>query len=126
MALYPLLHLIFAYIFLKKSNIVLKMFGSGKSNSSVPTAELNEEQPIYAKLSFWITIIGLYYFVSSASVVVSRIGTLAIELGEGMYLAHNPLLPQAFTFILSLLFIFRSENVANYIKNKSKKHLTNG
>lgn len=126
MALYPLLHLILAYIFLKKSNIVLKMFGSGKSDSSLSTAELNEEQPIYAKLSFWITIIGLYYFVSSASIVVSRIGTLAIKLGEGMYLAHDPLLPQAFIFILSLLFIFRSENVANFIKNKSKKHLTNG
>ena len=120
MALYPLLHLILAYIFLKKSNIVLKMFDSGKSDSSVSIAELNEEQPIYAKLSFWITIIGLYYFVSSASVVVSQLGAFAIKLGEGMHLLHDPLLPQALIFILSIVFIFRGENVANYIKNKSK------
>ena len=108
MALYPLLHLILAYIFL------------GKSDSSVSIAELNEDQPIYAKLSFWITIIGLYYFVSSASVVVSQLGAFAIKLGEGMHLLHDPLLPQALIFILSIIFIFRGENVANYIKNKSK------
>ena len=96
------------------------MFGSGKSDSSVSTAELNEERPVYAQLSFWITIIGIYYFVSSASVVVSRLGTFAIKLGEGMHLVHDPLLPQAFIFILSIIFIFRGENVANYIKNRSK------
>jgi hypothetical protein len=120
MALYPLLHLILAYIFLRKSNIVMKLFGSGKSESLISTADPNEVQPVYAKLSFWITILGLYYFVSSVSVVVSRLGTFAIKLGEGMHLVHDPLLPQTFIFILSIIFIFRGEKVANYIKNKSK------
>ena len=124
MAIYPLLHLILTYIFLRKSSIVMKLIGSGKSDPSISTTEPNEVQPIYAKLSFWITIIGLNYFVSSVSVVVSQLGTFAIKLGEGMHLVHDPLLPQAFIFILSIIFIFRGENVANYIKNKSKN--TNG
>ncbi len=121
MCLYPLLHLFLAYIFLKKSQLVMKLFGSIDAKSIHPSNDSNQLQPIYAKLSFWITIIGLYYFISSASVVVSRLGTIAINLGEGMYLAHDPLLPQAFIFILSIIFIFRSQRVASYIKEKSKK-----
>ena len=113
MALYPLLHLILAYIFLKKSDIVLKIFGSAKSDPSVSIAELDEERPIYAKLSFWITIIGLYYFVSSTSVMVSWLVKFAIKQGDGMYLVHDSFLPQALIFALSIIFIFRSENVAN-------------
>ena len=120
MAIYPLLHLILVYIFLRKSNIVMKLLGSAKFDSSISMADLNEVQPRPAWLSFWITIIGLYYFVSSVSVVVSRMGTLAIKLGEGWHSVHDPLLPQAFIFILSIIFIFRGENVANFIKSKSK------
>lgn len=126
MALYPLLHLTLADIFLKKSDIILKMFGSGKSDSSVSISELDEGQAIYAKLSFWITIMGLYYFISSASVMVSWLVTFAIKQGEGMYLVNDSFLPQAFIFVLSIIFIFRSENVAIYIKNKAKSHLTTG
>ena len=119
MCLYPLLHLVLSYIFLRKSQMVMKLFESNNSESILPSNDSNQLQPIYTKLSFWITIIGLYYFVSSVSVVVSRLGTIAINLGEGMYLAHDPLLPQAFIFILSIIFIFRSERVASYIKEKS-------
>ena len=123
MCLYPLLHLVLAYIFLKKSQMVIKLFGSNNAESLLPLNDSNQLQPIYSKLSFWITIIGLYYFISSVSVVVSRLGTgtIAINLGEGIYLAHDPLLPQAFIFILSIIFIFRSERVASYIKEKSIK-----
>jgi hypothetical protein len=121
MCLYPLLHLVLAYIFLKKSQMVIKLFGSNNAESLLPLNDSNQLQPIYSKPSFWITIIGLYYFISSVSVVVSRLGTIAINLGEGMYLAHDPLLPQAFIFILSIIFIFRSERVASYIKEKSIK-----
>jgi hypothetical protein len=101
--------------------MVMKLFESNNSESIPPSNDSNQLQPIYAKLSFWITIIGLYYFVSSVSVVVSRLGAIAINLGEGMYLAHDPLLPQAFIFILSIIFIFRNERVASYIKEKSIK-----
>ena len=65
MCLYPLLHLILSYIFLRKSQVIMKLFGSFNSESKIPTTDSNEPQTIYAKLSFWITIIGLYYFVSS-------------------------------------------------------------
>ena len=121
MCLYPLLHLVLAYIFLKKSQMVIKLFGSNNAESLLSLNDSNQLQPIYYRLSFWITIIGLYYFISSVSVVVSRLGTIAINLGEGMYLAHDPLLPKAFIFILSIIFIFRSERVASYIKEKSIK-----
>ena len=69
---------------------------------------------------------GLYYFISSASVMVSWLVTFAIKQGEGMYLVNDSFLPQAFIFVLSIIFIFRSENVAIYIKNKAKSHLTTG
>ena len=123
MSLFPLLNLILAYILLWKTRLIVNFFTSDDTSddldfSSKP-AELSETQSNFADLSFWIKIIGLYYFVSSVSTVISRLGTLAIKLREGWFWAYDPLLPQAFIFTISLIFIFRSQRVAKFIRRKS-------
>ena len=120
-SLVPLLYLVLSYVFLKKSQIIMKIIGVNDAEHQIAESESGQAQPVYAKLSFWVVLIGLYYFVSSVSALVSYIGTLAIKLEKGMFLIHDPVLPQAFIFILSLVFIFRSEKVVDFIERKSPK-----
>lgn len=114
--LHPLILFILAYLFLKKTNFFVNLLVPHVVESS-PRAE--ETFPLYARLSFWIIIIGIYYFVSSASRILSELVTLSITQ-RGSYW-WSIILSQAFTLILSLLFIFRSNRIERLIRLKSKE-----
>jgi len=115
--LYPLLFFFLAYFFLRKSQLLVKLLAPNDTESSAQTAET---QPAYATLSFWVIIIGIYYFVSSASAIVSQSITLVIT-HPGMIWSKKPLFSQVLILALSLVFIFRSNEIENLIRSKSKQ-----
>jgi hypothetical protein len=120
-SLYPLLFLLLAYIFLMKSETVTKIIGSKRNDIADPESSYSENDSLYIKLHFWIMIIGIYYFISAISKVLVGIGTFAIKLRDGWFIMHDPLLPQTIIVALSLICIFRSEQVAKFIETKRKK-----
>jgi len=121
MSLYPLIFLLLSFIFIRKTEFIVKLIESKPNNSDSTESILSQDNSAYSKLSFWIIILGIFYFISAASVFLIGIGTLAIRLREGWFLTHDPLLPQTIILILSLICIFRSEQVAELIETKRKK-----
>ena len=120
LSIFPILNLVLAYLFLCKTHFIVTLFTLGEIEPINHEEKTGETQYVYTDLSFWIKIMGLYYLVSSASIFISRLGTIAIRLSEGWSLAYDPLLPQAFILIFSLIFIFRSKRVEDFIRRKSK------
>jgi uncharacterized membrane protein YbaN (DUF454 family) len=120
-SLYPLIFFVLAYIFLMKSEIIIKIIGSGRGNIATIESNFSENDSLPYKLHFWIIILGIFYFISAISRVLIGIGTLSYKLRDGWFIAHDPLLPQTITLILSIFCIFRSEQVAKFIETKSKK-----
>jgi hypothetical protein len=120
-SLYPLTFFVLAYIFLMKSEIITKIIRSERESIATTESNFSENDLLISKLHFWIIILGIYYFISAISKVLIGIGTLSYNLRDGWFIAHDPLLPQAITLILSIFCIFRSEQVAQFIETKRKK-----
>ena len=120
-SLYPMVFLALAYLFLVKSETITKIIGSEREKVAVTESTYPDNDALYNKLHFWILILGIFYFISAISKVLIGIGTLAYKLKNGWFIAHDPLLPQAITLILSIFCIFRSEQLAKFIETKRKK-----
>lgn len=122
MSLYPLIFLFLSVIFIRKSDAVVNFFFS-KTIPNRPSEDLrNDENPPYGKLSFWIVIIGFYYLISSSATVLSGLPAIYAKVKEGWFLTHDPFLPQALIFIMSLVCILKSEKIEEIIiKLKIKK-----
>jgi hypothetical protein len=123
MLLYPLVFLLLSLIFILKSELVTKIFFSRSSSTSDRVEQPDDEKPPYGKLSFWIIIIGFFYFISSAASVLSGLPTIFIKLKEGWFFTHDPFLPQTLIFIMSLVCILKSEKIEEII-NKIKRKKT--
>lgn len=119
--LYPLMFLALSYIFIKKSEFIISLFESKTNDRNEAEATLSPDLTIYSEMHFWIIILGIYYFISAVSTVLIGIWTFTIKVKEGWFILHDPLLPQTIILVLSLICIFRSEQIANIIENKRKK-----
>ena len=117
-SLYPLVFLALAYIFLVKSDTITKITGSQRETAAGTEFTYPENEALYNKLHFWILILGIGYFISAISSILLGMGTLSYKLKNGWFIAHDPVLPQAITLILSLLYIFRSEQIAKFIETR--------
>ncbi|MDA3800386.1 MAG: hypothetical protein PF692_15080 [Kiritimatiellae bacterium] len=119
--LYPLINLALSYVFVIKTEMVLNVLRiSGEQNETVD----RHETPAYGRLSFWIRIIGLYYFVSSATKVASLIPALALDFTRTSTSVYHSLSgikmwPQLIILALSLFFIFKNNKV-EYIITRTK------
>ncbi len=124
MSIYPLIFLFLSVIFIRKSDAVANFFFL-KSDLKNPTSEnlRNYEKPPYSKLSFWIAIIGFYYLISSTATVLTGLPTIFAKVKEGWFLTHDPFLPQALIFIMSLLCLIKSEKIEEFI-NKLRDNKT--
>ena len=121
MSLYPLIFLFLSVVFIRKSDTVAYFFFP-KSNFDKQSEDLrNDEKPPYAKLSFWIVIIGFYYLISSTATVLTGLPAIYAKVKDGWFLTHDPFLPQALIFIMSIVCILKSENIENFIIKLKKK-----
>ena len=125
-SIYPLVYLALAYIFLVKSEWIIKIVGLERENVAVTESTYPENDALYNKLHFWILILGICFFISAVSNILVGMGTLTYKLKNGWFIAHDPVLPQAATLILSVIYIFRSEQIAKFLetrRNKPNQHL---
>ncbi len=117
LCLYPLVNLALAYVFVMKTEIILNVLSlSGQQDERAD----RHEAPAYGKLSFWIRIIGLYYFVSSAATVASLIPRLALDFSRTSTAVHGSLSGSGFwqqliILALSIFFIFKNQCADNII-----------
>lgn len=108
-------------MFIKKSDSITKLFYPVSSSVGAPEGLTEDEIPPYAKLSFWIVIIGIYYLISATAAILSGLPSILTKLREGWFYTHDPFLPQTLIFIMSLICIFRSEKIEEIIKKKHQK-----
>jgi len=101
-------------LFLFKRNILIKLLSSDtQSEESV----LVESLPCYARLSFWIQILGLYFLISSGS---KAVGQLAIVVStRSQYVSDHMWWHQTGHYLVSAivagLFIWKSKTIADFI-----------
>jgi len=123
---YFLLHLILAYIFLFRTKWLISLLG-GKDYG---TSEVIAFQPSgLSTYSFWIKILGLYYFVSSAAAIVAHALELVVKDSGSfhVYWSGGSFLTNVITLLLALLLIFKTERVEDFItrrKNKDTQRIT--
>ena len=108
-------------LFLVKSDTITKIIGSQREKIAGTEFTYPANDALYNKLHFWILLLGICYFISAISNVLVGMGTLSYKLKNGWFIAHDPVLPQAMTLILSLFYIFRSEQIAKFIETKRNK-----
>jgi hypothetical protein len=81
------------------------------------------QEPCYARLAFWIQILGLYYFIASVS---KAIGQLAIVVSTktryvSSHLWWNQMGPHLVAVVIAALFIWKSEAIAHFITRIARK-----
>jgi hypothetical protein len=113
---YPLLHLFLAYVFLFRTQWLIRLVGGKNYDTSLlKDSQLSEWQTY----SFWIKILGLYYFITSAAAIAAS----AIELvfrnsGQFIRWSSGSFLTDVFILLLSLFFIFKSGKVEELITKR--------
>ena len=107
------LHLMASLLLLFKGKAIAHMLAGVKPG----TFQGKEEAvPPYARLSFWIILIGIFYFVSSAAKLVFQ-GMQYSATYSGVYW-WSETFSQAVIFALAVVFIIGSKGVENFIQGK--------
>jgi len=116
--LHSLIPLVFACLFLFKSQAITTLL----VKEVAPQADATRSQPAYAQLWFWITIIGLYYFVSSASALVGQLLRRTLEFTKyPMAFTGRGFWSNVVTLVISLNFIFGSKAIDSFIQKRTNK-----
>jgi len=120
--MHSLLYLVVACVFLFKSRTIVALV----VQEDLPSTVSRGPSPAYAQLSFWIVLIGLYYFVSSAGDLLNHVVKLCFEgrhyaPGHVVQFMTRDLIPSAVTFLLSLCFIFKGKVIETFIQRKTSK-----
>lgn len=118
--LHSLFPLVFAYFFLFRSQAIAAVL----VKEDAPRQDAAGRQPAYAQLRVWIIMIGLYYFVSSAGDLLNHVVKLFrwgrhYAPGHVIQFASRDLIPSIVIFLLSLIFIFSSKWIEDFIKRKT-------
>jgi len=119
-AINNILLFLLAYIFLVRNRFLVELFASkmaAEDNSA------KEPELAVCRMSFWIKIIGLYYFVSSSSKILAQLP--AILSGTYEYTADlfwwNQTGSHLIALVISILLIFKSEKIETLINQAPKK-----
>jgi hypothetical protein len=107
----PLLNLLIGAVFLLRTDLVLRLIWRKSAETDLPTTAS-------AQLSFWITLIGVYYFISSSAGVASQLYVLATErLLRGSYW-FSTYFPKLVILPLSIFCILKARMIAEFIVKK--------
>jgi hypothetical protein len=113
----PILYFVLAMLFLSKGSMIVSLL-TGESPAEVPleTREAHGD----SLLSLWVVIIGLYYFVSSSTSVISQVIWVFLAFRDSYSVSPDSyhvsrLVAQILTLGMSLIFIFKSGRVVELI-----------
>jgi hypothetical protein len=121
--LHSVLPLAVAYLFLFKGEPIANCLV--KQRDQLPDAGTAE--PVFATLWFWITIIGVYFFASSAPAVIGFIienaGDFATKPSGYVTVSHigRGFWSRCFTLLFSLILIFKSKSVERLIQRNANR-----
>lgn len=122
MSLYPIVFIALAFIFIKNSESIVDFFYAKSDNEDEMNAESKNAKFSYEGLSFWIIIIGIYYFISATATVLSGLPSLHTKVREVWFFTHDPFLPQTMVLIMSIFCILKSDRIVELIdKAKSRR-----
>lgn len=108
----PLLNLLLGGIFLLKTDLVTRLLWRNRANTEMPD--------LTGKLSFWITLIGVYYFVSSSASVATQFYAYMMKTVGGMSYWFTKYLPDLLILLFSVFFILKAQRIADFIVKKQK------
>ena len=117
---YPLLHLFLSYMFLFRTQWLIRLVLGKEYDTSLFTDSQTLQWKTY---SFWIKILGLYYFVSSAASIAAHALDLVVKDSGSfhVYWAGGSFLTNVITLLLALVFIFKTEKVESLITKRNIK-----
>jgi len=108
--------LVFACLFLFRGKAIASFLVADAS----PETDTGGTQPAYAQIWFWVVIIGLYYFVSSASALIAQLLAHTIEFTEfPMTLTGQRFWSSIIALLLSIFFIFWSKPIDRFIQKRT-------
>ena len=115
----PLIPLVLAAFFLLRSGAIASWIVKDEE----PVVQPEESPPAYARLSFWIVIVGLYCFATSAGDLCNHAFKLFLKIQPGRFVQFSArdFIPSLVTFLLSLLFIFKSRAIEEWIEKTTCK-----
>lgn len=92
-----------------------------KGEPETEQEEVRERGP--QRLAFWITLLGLYFAIRSAANVLSQVILLFVRTDLPVQFYGPGFVSDALLLALSVLFIFRSEKVEDFIDRMSRRVL---
>ena len=110
-----ILYLIFAVAFLWRGRRIAELL---TRDSEIGPAGERAALPPYAHLSFWVRILGLYFFVAVSSELVSAIAQAGITVRSGFWWSR--LVGESLQLALSVVFIFRSGRVSQFVERHAE------
>ena len=111
---YPLVHLILAFIFLFRTQWLIRLVDVEDSGTS---EVIDAQSSGWVSYSFWIKILGLYYFVSSAAAIAASAVELVVRSSGffHIYRSRGSFLTDVLILLLSLFLIFKTKKVEKLI-----------
>lgn len=111
-----LLYVAIAYVSLVRTGWMITMIW-GKQ----PAGEaMSQNSTVATSLSFWITLIGVYYFIESSAGLLTQLWILAANREMwGSYWSMK-FLPSAITLPVSVVCILRAKRIEDFIQRKAK------
>jgi hypothetical protein len=108
-------------VFLARTRNVVQYLESRISSSD----QTDSVAPTQNQLSFWIALMGLFYLVSSSAALLSLIPRLFMKYntaGAVFMYSGKVFLPEAITWIFSLILITNSGKIERLIVQRMKKN----
>jgi len=114
---------ILTYIFLVRNRFLVGLLIS-KDNTD--DSCVNETESTIGRLSFWIKIMGLYYFVSSSSKVLAQFPSILSSTSEFMSDSFwwNQTGSHLIALLISILLVLKSDMIEKLINQINKKQLS--
>ena len=112
----PIIYLIIASILISKAEYISNIV-TGKSGArSERKLDINQA---HTELSFWITLLGLYFLITSFSSLVRDL--IRHPLNSGDNFAWSLLVSQGLIFLASLYMVFRGKQLEGFILRNSDR-----
>ncbi len=109
------LYLVLALAFLWRGRRIAEML---TRNSEIDPSGERSALPPYARLCFWVRILGLYFFVAVVSDLVAAMAQAGVTIRSVFW--WSTLVGETLQLALSVIFIFRSERVSEFVERHAE------
>ena len=112
---YPFLFLFISYVLIKKADSIANYLVLNTNSNIINSDKSVSEQ---YNLYFWITLLGIYFFVTSITDIIREIIRSPIMAGD--WYTWSIVIAKGIVLLASYFFIFKSKQVEEFIKFKAQ------